>query len=56
MTRTDENAWPKRFPPLSEEQKRISDDFMHYWHEVLPKHYGIVETFNHGYVIRRSAL
>src|SRR5690349_20198224 len=41
--------WPKTFPPLTEEQKRISDDFMKAWHEVLPQKYGVIEKFNHGY-------
>jgi SAM-dependent methyltransferase len=27
---------------------------MHYWHEVLPQRYGVVERFNHGYAVRRS--
>jgi SAM-dependent methyltransferase len=39
-------------PPLTEEQKRISDDFMKYWHEVLPRKYGLVDDFNHRYVVR----
>src|SRR6185312_582841 len=43
--------WPKTFPPLSAEQERIRDDFVHAWHEELPKKYGIVERFNHGYVV-----
>lgn len=43
--------WPKTFPPLSEEQKRISDDFMKAWHEVLPQKYGVIEKFNHGYPV-----
>jgi len=46
--------WPKRLPELTEEQKRISDDFMKYWHEVLPKSYGIVEGFNHLYSVRNA--
>jgi SAM-dependent methyltransferase len=46
--------WPKRLPELTEEQKRISDDFMKYWHEVLPKSYGIVEGFNHRYSVRNA--
>jgi len=46
--------WPKTFPPLTEEQKRISDDFMKYWHEVLPKRFGRIEKFNHGYVVRHA--
>ena len=43
--------WPKTFPPLTAEQERIRDDFMHQWHEELPKKYGIIEKFNHGYVV-----
>lgn len=45
-------TWPKSIPPLTPEQQRISDDFMKYWHEVLPKKYGLVDDFNHGYVVR----
>lgn len=45
-------TWPKQLPVLTEEQEAIRDDFMRYWHEVLPSRYGIVERFNHGYVIR----
>ena len=30
------SKWPKVLPPLTPEQKRISDDFMKLWHEVLP--------------------
>lgn len=44
--------WPKQLPPLTPEQQEISDDFMKRWHEVLPKHYDIVERFNHGYPLR----
>jgi SAM-dependent methyltransferase len=43
--------WPKTIPPLTPDQKRISDDFMHYWHEVLPARYGVVEDFNHRYPV-----
>jgi SAM-dependent methyltransferase len=46
--------WPKTFPPLSREQKAISDDFMKYWHEVLPRRYGIVDEFNHNYVVKTA--
>jgi ubiquinone/menaquinone biosynthesis C-methylase UbiE len=46
--------WPKTLPPLTPDQQRISDDFMRYWHEVLPKRYGIVEEFNQRYVVRHS--
>jgi SAM-dependent methyltransferase len=43
--------WPKSIPSLTPEQKRISDDFMEYWHEVLPDKYGLVEDFNHRYPV-----
>jgi SAM-dependent methyltransferase len=46
------SKWPKSFPALTPEQKRISDDFMRYWHEILPRRYGLVEEFNHRYVVR----
>jgi len=41
-------------PPLTPEQQWISDDFMKYWHEVLPRRYGLVEKFNHGYPVRHA--
>lgn len=28
---------------------------MRYWHEVLPRRYGLIEHFNHGYPLRRAA-
>ncbi len=46
--------WPKTFPPLSEEQKRISDDFMAYWHQVLPSKYNIIEEFNQSYPVKHA--
>src|SRR5262245_63716040 len=47
-------VWPRTFPPLTPEQQRISDDFMKYWHEVLPKNFGIIDRFNHNYPVRKS--
>jgi ubiquinone/menaquinone biosynthesis C-methylase UbiE len=47
-------TWPKALPELTPEQERISDDFMHYWHEILPKRYGVVDDFNHRYVVRHA--
>ena len=44
--------WPKISPPLSERERAISDDWMHFWHEVLPKRYGSIEKFNHGYPLK----
>jgi len=49
-----QDKWPKTFPPLTDEQKRISDDFMAHWHTVLPSKYGIIEKFNHSYPIRHA--
>ena len=49
--------WPKKLPPLTEEQIRISNDFMEYWHTVLPTRvYSLVESFNHGYVVRHAPM
>jgi len=45
-------SWPKIFPPLTPEQQRISDDFMHHWHEVLPKRFGVIDRFNHNYPVQ----
>lgn len=50
----DKEKWPKRFPPLTEEQRRISDDFMKHWHEVLPNRFGIVDRFNQNYAVKES--
>ena len=47
--------WPKTLPCLTAEQQRISDDFMKYWHEVLPRRYGLVDDFNHRYPVRQAA-
>ncbi len=51
---TAADKWPKRFPDLTPEQRAISDDFMKYWHEVLPKRYGIVDKFNHEYAVKHA--
>jgi SAM-dependent methyltransferase len=48
------SKWPKQLPSLTDEQKRIKDDWMSYWLGILPKRYGIVERFNHGYPARNS--
>lgn len=46
--------WPKEFPPLTLEQAAVSDDFMKYWHEVLPKKFSIVDRFGHEFVVRNA--
>ena len=51
---TSAGKWPKTFPELTAAQRAISDDFMKYWHEVLPKKYGVVERFNHRYPVTHS--
>lgn len=48
--------WPKIFSELTEEQKWISNDFMYYWHTVLPKKYTFIENFNNKYVIKNKPL
>ena len=47
-------AWPKVLPPLTPEQTVISDDFVRYWHEVLPRRYGFLDTFNHTYPVKHA--
>jgi SAM-dependent methyltransferase len=48
------SKWPKTLPPLTEEQQRINDDFVKYWHEVLPRKYGLVEAFNHEFAVKNA--
>jgi SAM-dependent methyltransferase len=43
------NKWPKPMPELSEEQVRIREDFMRYFHEIYSTSYGAVARFNHTY-------
>lgn len=49
-----QKKWPKRFVPLTPDQVEISNDFMQYWHEVLPRRYSIVDEFNHRYVVKNA--
>lgn len=44
--------WPKTLPTLTRDQELVRDDFVRYWHEVLPRKYGAIERFNHGYPLR----
>jgi SAM-dependent methyltransferase len=46
--------WPKELLSLTPEQRRIKDDFMKHWHEVLPRRFGIVDRFNHEYPARHA--
>lgn len=49
---TTQSKWPKTFPVLTEEQRHISDDFVAYWHTVLPARYSVIDEFNHTYPVR----
>jgi SAM-dependent methyltransferase len=46
--------WPKQLPPLTEEQKRISDDFMRYWLEIIPQKFEPFERFSQSYTVVHS--
>jgi SAM-dependent methyltransferase len=48
------SVWPKTFPPLTPEQQAISNDFMKYWHQVLPRKFGVIDRFNHNYPVRTA--
>jgi SAM-dependent methyltransferase len=41
--------WPKILPPLTPEQQEVSDDFMHHWHEILPRRHQMLNRFRHSY-------
>lgn len=51
---TPPGKWPKVVPPLTAEERRINDDFMKHWLQVLPKRYPVVEIFNQGYAVRHA--
>jgi ubiquinone/menaquinone biosynthesis C-methylase UbiE len=53
LIKTDKK-WPKKIPILTEEQKKISDDWMKYWLEILPKNFGIVAKFGHEYPVKNA--
>lgn len=51
-----QEKWPKTLSELTAEQRLISDDFMKYWHDVLPRKFRLVEHFNHSYVVKKSPI
>lgn len=51
----ESGKWPKQLPELTVEQQRIKDDFFTVWLKVLPKRFGLLERFNHGYPLRTHA-
>jgi SAM-dependent methyltransferase len=44
-----DTRWPKVPAPLTARQREIYEDFVRYWHEVLPRRYSRIEQFNHRY-------
>jgi SAM-dependent methyltransferase len=46
--------WPKVLPPLTQEQRWISDDFMKHWNGVLARRLGFVDRFNQGYCVKHA--
>jgi len=39
---------------LTSDQQVIADDFIRYWHEVLPKRFSVADRFGHQYVARTA--
>ena len=50
-----QKKWPVAFPPLSPEQETISNDFVLYWHKVLPNKYQFIDNFNQNYTVKVAA-
>lgn len=48
------NSFPKKIPYLTKKQLKIKDEFMLYWLNNLRKNYGIIENFNHNFVVNNS--
>lgn len=51
IKKNNKTKWPKELRKLTSEEQHIKDDFMYYWHEVLPQKYGMVEWFNQNYPV-----
>ncbi len=47
-------SWPKSVRELTDEQRRIQDDWMRYFHEHQPHEHARVVRFNHGYAARSN--
>jgi SAM-dependent methyltransferase len=52
MNRIKETEWPKIIPEFTNIQQTVRDEWMKYWHEVLPNRYGVIEMFNQKYPLR----
>lgn len=48
------SPWPKVVPPVDESTQRICDEFMETWHKKLGGRLGLIDRFNHSFVIRNS--
>jgi len=48
------SKFPKEVPHLTKEQLSIKDDFYLFWLQKLRKSYGIVDHFNHNFVVKNS--
>ncbi len=49
--------WPGAdFPPLNIRRQRepLQDDFVHYWHCVLPKKFSVADRFGHEFIARTA--
>lgn len=47
-------GWPKTLPELTDEERQISDDWMKYWHEIMPNKYGILTKFNQNFPLKST--
>jgi SAM-dependent methyltransferase len=54
MSKNAPTAWPKPPAQLTEEQLRIQDDWMRYYHERMPAEHRRIVRFNHGYAARSA--
>ncbi len=48
-------TFPKQLPKLSKKQIKIKNEFMLNWLKILRNNYGIVDKFNHGFVVNNSS-
>ena len=54
LTKKTGPSWPKNVPELTEEQRRIQDDWMRFYHERQPDDHARVVRFNHKYAARST--
>lgn len=47
------NRWPKPPVVLNRNQVQAREEWMRYWHEILPNRYAAIERFNHGFPARQ---